>query len=192
MQPLSFMGYVITDGESFVIDGNGKSISKDQKATYVWRSEEAALNVLRDCENRKVMPLVGFHTKALKVYQTPIDDETEQAINNIHDFFKLYNQIKDNMIDLKDRLSIVDRKISDVEHYAEITNQNAVNGFKLYKKLKELRIERRNIKRLIELKKVFDNIQIDSKVQTDMNDVITRFNTRMFSPREIDIDDILN
>jgi hypothetical protein len=103
----------------------------------------------------------------------------------------MYSDIKESLKDLQCKLSTVDRKISDVEHFIEITDQNAVNGYKLYKKLKDLRIERRNIKRLIDIRQMFDKINIDNDSMKDIRERIESFKTRTFSPRELDLDKIL-
>ena len=48
--------------------------------------------------------------------------------------------------ELDERLSEIDRQQSDVLHFIEQYDLNACDGFKVYKLLKEIRIERRGIK----------------------------------------------
>lgn len=185
-------GYVITDGSKYVSDHSTNAITTDKAKAYTWSTREAAENVLLQAETRKILPLIGYHVEDSYKYITPIDEETEKVIDEIRMMFYLYSSIQESLLNLSERLSTTDRKISDVEHYIEVTDQNAVNGFKLYKKIKELRIQRRNIKRLQLISKEFDKIKITTGVIDDMNGLIDSFTDRMFSPKELDFNTILD
>ena len=56
------------------------------------------------------------------------------------------NEMKTNKNRLVHELSITDKKILDIQHYIEIYNLNAAEGYKAYKLLKETLEERRKIK----------------------------------------------
>ena len=185
------VGYMITNGQSFVYDKNCKSIGTDYKSAYIWKDLESANNVLSVSETRKILPLVGFHVDVAKFLVTPINDETKSVIDKVTGFLDCYKSIKDTLSTLQKRLSEVDRKLSDVEHYIELTDQNAVNGYRLYKRIKDLRIERRNIKRLIELKNIFDKVSIDTSICDDITSKISGFESKIFSPRELNFNNIL-
>lgn len=185
-------GYVITDGSKYVSDHSTNAITTDRAKAYTWSTREAAENVLLQAETRKILPLIGYHVEDSYKYITPIDEETEKVIDEIRMMFYLYSSIQESLLNLSEKLSTTDRKISDVEHYIEVTDQNAVNGFKLYKKIKELRIQRRNIKRLQLISKEFDKIKITTGVIDDMNGLIDSFTDRMFSPKELDFNTILD
>lgn len=185
------LGYAITDGRNYVSNQACNSIVTDYMRAYKWKTEEAANNVLKDAQNRKFMSMDTYYVEPIKAFVTPLNEETQDILYNIEALFTMYSDIKDSLKDLQCKLSTVDRKISDVEHFIEITDQNAVNGYKLYKKLKDLRIERRNIKRLIDIRQMFDKINIDNDSMKDIRERIESFKTRTFSPRELDLDKIL-
>jgi hypothetical protein len=185
-------GYVITDGSKYVSDHSTTTITTDRAKAYTWSTREAAENVLYQAETRKILPLIDYHVEDAYRYITPIDEETEKVIDEIRMMFALYSSVKEGLVNLSERLSITDRKISDIEHYIEVTDQNAVNGFKLYKKIKELRIQRRNIKRLQLISKEFEKIKITTEMIDGMNELIDSFTDRMFSPKELDFNTIFD
>lgn len=185
------LGYIITDGKRYFADCNGTSITTDHMKAYVWKTQLAAENVLNNSCNKKFNSEDVYYIEEKTSYVTPINEDVKNTICDIMQFFDTYKIIRGANDGLTKRLSEVDRKISDVEHFIELTDQNAVNGYKLYKRLKDLRIERRNIKRLISLKEVFDTIKIDDNVEQNILGKVESFTNKCFSPREITLEDIL-
>lgn len=63
------------------------------------------------------------------------------------DLLDVVTIIKDEWKKLSNEISIADKKISDIEHYVEISNNlNAAQGYNAYKLLKDVLEERRQIK----------------------------------------------
>lgn len=73
-----------------------------------------------------------------------------KALEYTNDLFNITENIKNEWKGLHNRLSIADKKISDIEHFIEFNNLNAANGYKAYKLLKEVLEERREVKNQIE------------------------------------------
>ena len=70
-----------------------------------------------------------------------------KALELADSLFSTSEEIKAEWKDLSNKQSIADQKISDVEHFIELSNNlNASQGYKAYKLLKEVLEERRNIK----------------------------------------------
>lgn len=67
------------------------------------------------------------------------------------------NQVVEEMEKLTQNLSTVDREICDELHYIEFCNLNAAEGYKSYKRLKELQQKRRAIKNSFEM---LDAVQV--------------------------------
>lgn len=63
---------------------------------------------------------------------------------------ELTNEIHNILVEYNKQLSNIDTQISDVLHFIENENFNAAQGYGYAKKLKQLRTERRRIKREIE------------------------------------------
>lgn len=74
-----------------------------------------------------------------------------KALDYTNGLFNTANNIKLEWDNLHSKLSIADKKRSDVEHFIEISNNlNAAQGYKAYKLLKEVLEERRDVKNEIE------------------------------------------
>lgn len=186
------VGYLITDEKNYVQDSNAKVITTDDHKAFIWETKEAAEKVLHLAEIRKTLPLNNYYVHEIKSNIAPIDEYAWNTITELMTLGQSYYKLQDIFSTLTQKLSTIDRKISDVEHFIETTDQNACNGYKLYKKLKDLRVERRNIKRLIQMNEVFKTINIPNTFVKDVDNKVNSFTKKMFTPREITIDDILS
>lgn len=72
--------------------------------------------------------------------------ELHDGINTISTMLELHKQCAAQQGWLENRLCETQRKICDIEHAIEFYNYNARDGYKMYKRLKELRLERRKYK----------------------------------------------
>lgn len=79
------------------------------------------------------------------------------TIDNIISSLVTLNEFEDNKEQLVQELSTCDLKEQDVLHYIELEKFNCVDGYKLAKKLKEIRQERRKVKNQLNLIKVFQD-----------------------------------
>ena len=186
------VGYIITNGTNYSQDSNCKTLTTDDHKAFIWKTKESAEKVLTLAESRKTFPVENFYIKELTSNVAPINEYAFNIITELITLGQSYYELEDVFSQLTQKLSTIDRKISDVEHFIETTDQNACNGYKLYRKLKDLRVERRNIKRLIELKDIFKTIKIEHTMVGDVNNKVEGFTKKMFTPREITIDDILS
>lgn len=186
------VGYIITNGTNYSQDSNCKTLTTDDHKAFIWKTRESAEKVLTLAESRKTFPVENFYIEELTSNVAPINEYAFNIITELITLGQSYYELEDAFSQLTQKLSTIDRKISDVEHFIETTDQNACNGYKLYKKLKDLRVERRNIKRLIELKDIFKTIKIEHTMVGDVNNKVEGFTKKMFTPREITLDDILS
>jgi hypothetical protein len=186
-------GYVITNGTFYAEDKDCKTLTKAMERAFVFTQEESANNVLQCLKNRKTNPLTDYYVDVQKKYVTPIDDQTQLYIDKFKTMLDNYKELSKTFDEIYDKLQNVDKEISDIEHYIELTDQNVVNGYKLYKRLKDLRVKRRNIKRLIDLSKLFKKITIDDSIKSDFESTVNGFSTRKYLQKsEQSIEDILS
>lgn len=74
-----------------------------------------------------------------------------KALELAEELFNTSEEIRTEWKGLRNKQSIADQKISDVEHFIELSsNLNAAQGYNAYKLLKEVLEERREIKNRID------------------------------------------
>ena len=78
----------------------------------------------------------------------------------------LVEEVKETKNNLCKELSIVDLKISDIQHYIENKKLNGVEGYKAYKLLQDTLKERRVIKNKIsEIEPLYQNLIVTNKME---------------------------
>ena len=76
-----------------------------------------------------------------------VDYDTTQPEKTISEFVKAINSMVSRFEGNKNRISEIESEILDIEHYMELGNfKNVPDGYKIYRKLAELRRERRACK----------------------------------------------
>lgn len=81
-------------------------------------------------------------------------DQFQKDFDNLSQQFR---DIKNNKEWLNKKLSELDKKITDVEHYLEFYTFNASDGYKLAKGLKDILIERREIKNQMKIIEILES-----------------------------------
>ena len=104
-------------------------------------------------------------------------EELNQKLLNIA------NEMKSNKKKLYHDLEIVEKKIKDIQHYIEIYNVNAAEGYKAYKLLQESLKERRVIKdELFEMKPIVDSLyNSGNNVNNTVSKVKQRLENRKYN-----------
>jgi hypothetical protein len=189
---LSCQGFYITNGERYIRDSLGHEVTTDKNKAFIWKTRESAERVLNNSLSALFKKQGNYYVEEEIHSVTPLDADTKDIINTVLQFLEEYDTIQAALEDAPQRLSIVDKKLTDILHYIEMTDQNAANGYKLYKKVKELRIERRNIKRLIYLKGAFNTLKLEKESINSIKNTINGFEHEKYTARILNIDDILN
>ena len=106
-----------------------------------------------------------------------------KALEYTNELFNIADTIKEEWTNLHNKLSLTDKKISDIEHYIELSLPlNASQGYNLYKMLKEVLCERRDVKNQIdELRKIYNlisnvNLTNPNKRQSTMDYIKNKHN----------------
>lgn len=160
------MAYYITNDKNYLMRNSTGQLTatSDFEKAYKFISREKASNVINSLP--KPLKHLGYYIKQeLLQYEeyfeakqgsytqnvTTIElEETmpsfEKIISIVKEFENLLKDMPQKKTYLEDKLTTIEKAIIDVEHSIEFFSYNACEGYKIYRKLKDLRIERRKIK----------------------------------------------
>ena len=65
---------------------------------------------------------------------------------HIHGIYEFASKSKNRLIDLKTKLAVCDNKLNDLDHWIELKKPSASEGYNFAKVMREIRLERREIK----------------------------------------------
>ena len=102
------------------------------------------------------------------------------AMTNFASAIKAFNEVEQEGMN---KLSEIEKSILDILHYIEFSNFSASDGYKLCKLLKQLRIERRNIKDNMEISKIMRSTNMDLIRNGNTEDAINGLTSRKYAPR---------
>ena len=104
----------------------------------------------------KQMRNLGYFVQQIDVPSKPVDFDQfnselelinyDSALAQIGSFCDLHNQLVARATWVEYKLQEVENKIQDVLHAIEFNSYNAIDGYKIYKLLHDLRLERRKYK----------------------------------------------
>ena len=175
------MSYIIKfpiDGhDSYLSENSGSfTLTTDIKKAMKFKTEKAAGNILKsnlsktfpyrkygtvkfveEKEEAKMIPIKTIAQVDAKEESSYIKIDLEQFQKNFDGLAQQFRDIKGNKEWLNEKLSELDKKIVDIEHYLEFYTFNASDGYKLAKRLKDILIERREIKNQIKIIEILDN-----------------------------------
>lgn len=107
----------------------------------------------------------------------------EDIIKIASSFEGLFSKIVSHKELLEARLNLINKSIVDVEHLIEFRSLNACQGYKVYKKLKELRLERREVKDSLTIVQIFQEFVTDDPAKQEIAKRIAGIQERIYSPR---------
>lgn len=199
--------YYITCGNRYIMrDATGKYIlttNKHEADTFT--DIKTANNVYKSCLNKKLQQMCKVsaitNTSPEKLENTvknmsnndlnslDLDLDLDSVFNDIMNSVRAINSIKDNCMSyiavLSDNQSLCDRKIVDMEHYIEFNKLNACDGYKAFKALQELLIERRKIKNKLKILIVIKNFIEGNNSLDNVLETINHINNQTYNPREL-------
>ena len=85
--------------------------------------------------------------------------------------------------ELLESMSNIDKEVVDIEHYIELNNLNACQGFLAYKMLRNRLRKRRKIKNELQVLSQLGNCKIDSAMMKDVQDAIKLLEHKKYTPR---------
>lgn len=186
-------GYVITDTSKKVFvckGGNNYTLSTDPNKACIFETKAKANSIYDSLP--KIIKGKGVEVKSIKlqvedeVTENKTVAETESSKYIISVLSDTVAKLNARHLVLSEELSKYDRQKTDIEHYIEfnIGKLNACDGYKAYKLLQDVLLQRRKVKDELQIVQVAldrimspdDLAQIDSKVK--------ELETRHYKPRE--------
>lgn len=144
------MPYVLTNDKNWLMYNAAKQftstpdVNQAQQFATAERAENARYNLPKPLKN------LGYHVQFIGMSDAESVDiepiELHDGIEAISAILDLHKQCASQQQWLENRLCETQSKICDIEHAIEFYNYNARDGYKMYKRLKELRLERRKYK----------------------------------------------
>ena len=184
--------YAITDTDNKIWvckDKTGYTLSTDSNKACVFDTKTKA-DAVYNSSLSKIIKNKGVKVKAMKLHmgneatqEAKVPPESEYIISILSDAVTKLNK---RFLELNEELSTYDRQRTDVEHYIEFNagKLNACDGFKAYKLLQDVLVNRRKVKDELQIIQIaLDRIaapeefaNIESKIQKQQD--------RKYTPRE--------
>jgi hypothetical protein len=176
--------YIICDGaeQNFLTDPVTKAMSKYRENAYEWEMKKSA---------EAVLPKVATGCKVIEsyTYKADVDDCLMMDVDTIENFLDIIKESQTQIPILERRLEILNRQITDIEHFIQFKDLNVPSGFKIYKKLQEKRRDRAFVKGKLRILRDVRNLKIDDKV---LEDLVKLFRQELtYKPRELNFEEML-
>lgn len=183
------MKYIISDETNCIcVNSENKFyLSNDINEAYEWDFEKAN-NVLSALPKSLGADLTKLVVKPSPKCNVTIDkiELTFEIDNFVDEIIAKTKQLEERLSFLNSELSRVDLERVDIEHVAEFSNLNVVDGYKLYKKLHDNAIERRKIKDEIFKISLLLKSSMNLKSANNIKSSFDGLKNRKYSPRVLD------
>lgn len=183
--------YVIksNDGNFYVCMKNCHyTLTSDKNQASVFGDQYSAERLLKNSLSKKIKK-VGVAVKILDEQDTVPDDYDEKEnIESVENLLctlsSVAAKLKCRGHVLQEQLSKHDLQVTDVEHYIEFNagKLNAYEGYKAYKLLQDILVERRKIKKELHILKDFKG---QVTVPRDIDAKINKIKSQTYKPREL-------
>lgn len=188
--------YVITDAAQKVWvckDNNSYTLSTDPNKAHIFDSKKTAEAIYKS-SLPKIIKSKGVTVKAIKMQvcddapqeiSVPVKPDSSKYIVSI--ISDAVAKLNCRHLELVEDLSKFDRQKTDIEHYIEFNagKLNACDGYKAYKILQDILLERRKVKDELEIVQVaLDRIAAPEELaQIDLR--VKELESRKYTPREL-------
>lgn len=109
--------------------------------------------------------------------------EIPEWLEKVKSIVELSETLEGRRNELIELLSKVDLEISDIQHYIELTNCNAYQGWLTYSMLKNRLEQRRKYKDEIEIIRSISSSSFAQQSVVRLNGMVSHLHTRTYSPR---------
>lgn len=183
------MSYVICN------DDNDKYLACDNKLNIFtvvhtldqarkWNDISKANNV---CNFNAKTLVEKYQLKVRYVYQTnpvarPVELECD-ILDKIKEISEFTRELEERKLYLMEKIQIANLDIVDIEHAAEFYTLNASQGYKLYKMLHDVRVERRKYKNELQKINLTLGTSIKSKNIDNLEKSIAGLENKKYRPR---------
>ncbi len=199
------MSWIVTNGRNYLKANPGKTgvVANMNSATF-FESENKAINLVMNLP--RSMKNLGYHAIEIEHEENEKDIERHKKYyQNVEQEIRLYSEIGEfedvikllteceqfvnNIVSNKEylnaKLTTIEKEQTDLEHAIEFYNLNACEGFKLYKKLKEVRLERRKIKDSLTVISILEDSFSSSFFEYPPSKRVEGIKNRKYKPRAL-------
>ena len=182
----------------YIISGNGHYISLNKKKNltltddkgkaYQWTTAKKAAGVLNSLP-KKLAKLNLYVEQVSKNHEENLDKSNKSTgsendiLKKIEEISEFVQSLEKRRLYLQDMIHTADLKITDIEHAAEFFNLGAAEGYKLYKMLRETRLERRAYKNELEKIDLFLGASVRSESLNNQAKKISNVEKKTYTPR---------
>ena len=184
------MPYVLTNDKNWLMYNAAKQftstpdVKQAQQFATAARAENARYNLPKPLKN------LGYHVQFVGMADAePVDIDADidpielhDGIETINTMLELHKQCVAQQQWLENRLCETQSKICDIEHAIEFYNYNARDGYKMYKRLKELRLERRKYKDALLICEIMSG-SFDAVDWAELDNRLPNLAERVYKPR---------
>lgn len=195
-------GYVIADTQNTIFvckDKSGAySLTTDRAKAIVWDNKPSADAVFKS-NLSKLIKSKGVLVKSVamqmvcneqKEAQKPAVQDAPSEVGSSKYIVSVLSdavaKLNCRHLALSDELSKFDRQLTDVEHYIEFNagKLNACDGYKAYKLLQDVLVERRKVKDELQILQVVKDRMCLSDDIDSINERVKEMESRKYEPRE--------
>lgn len=155
---------------------------------------ELAIKDITDISVEKVT-----EQKPVSTTELNIENKTELKVSNIQftkdeiesfNYETVINQIttlsqliKERTKYLADEVSECDKRLQDIEHEAEFNIYNVVDGYRVYKRMHDVRIQRRKVKDELQILGIMNVTTMNNQSIKNLRKAIKGLDSRKYTPR---------
>lgn len=186
-------GYVITDTSKKVFvckGGNNYTLSTDSNRACIFETKTKANSIYDSLP--KIIKGKGVTVKPIKLQvededvenkTAPETDSSKYIVSLLSDTVAKLNS---RHVVLNEELSKYDRQRTDIEHYIEFNNGklNACDGYKAYKLLQDVLLQRRKVKDELQIIQVALDRIVSPDELAQIGSKVKELETRQYTPRE--------
>ena len=193
-------GYVITDAKKSIWvcqDASGTySLTTDKGKATIFGTKPAA-DIVFNNNLPKIIRSKGVEVKAVKLQIAGADVPKKELAATpsappefgsskyiISVLSEAASKLNCRHLELVEEVSKYDRQKSDVEHYIEFNagKLNACDGFKAYKLLQDILVERRKVKDELQ---IIQSVKDTMSLSDDIEGKVKELESRTYEPREL-------
>lgn len=119
-------------------------------------------------------------SKRMAVPQTELDYDVLKVVD---DFCALFKQAEERRPYIREKIRELEMEIVDIEHAAEFYTLNAAQGYRLYKLLHDVRVERRELKNQLDRIDILLDTPVNVVDMENLRKSIVGIDHRQYTPR---------
>lgn len=187
MSMISYVKYAVCDEyeTKFLTDPVTKAFSKFRENAYEWENQKTAEYVVEQLKKtNNVCKVIESYT-----YSADVDSSLLMDTDTIEHFLDIVKESKTSVGLLEQRLDILNRQITDIEHYIQFKDLNVPSGFKIYKKLQVKRRERAYVKGKLRIARDINSLKINEET---LEALVRLFRSELtYRPRELNFEEMI-